>query len=109
MVRHVLSKTDAAAAGDFSKMANIAAKGDIRALQSNINTMVTKLRTAFENNINQKTPAALQSIKELKSSPVLASSSPTHETHSNSTSNLELTPAMLVSSFKDVGNSTAQV
>ncbi|MBW0568441.1 hypothetical protein O181_108156 [Austropuccinia psidii MF-1] len=59
--------------------------------------------------INQKTPASLQSIKELKSSPVLASSSPTHETQSNSTSDLELTPAVLVGSFRDVGNSTTQV
>ncbi|KAI7942100.1 hypothetical protein MJO28_012127 [Puccinia striiformis f. sp. tritici] len=54
--------TDAAAAGDFSKMANIAAKGDIRALQSNINTMVTKLRTAFESNVKAKEAAEAHSL-----------------------------------------------
>lgn len=54
--------TDAAAAGDFSKMANIAAKGDIRALQSNINTMVTKLRTAFESNVKAKESAEAHSL-----------------------------------------------
>lgn len=54
--------TDAAAAGDFSKMANIAVKGDIRALQSNINTMVTKLRTAFESNVKAKEAAEAHSL-----------------------------------------------
>ncbi|MBW0485978.1 hypothetical protein O181_025693 [Austropuccinia psidii MF-1] len=59
--------------------------------------------------INQRTTAALQSTKELKPSPVLGSSSPTHETQSNSTSDLELKPAALVGSFRDVGNSVTQV
>jgi hypothetical protein len=43
-------------------MANIAAKGDIRALQSNINTMVTKLRTAFESNVKAKEAAEAHSL-----------------------------------------------